>query len=89
MREVRIAVAFVVVLSSVAGLVRAARGPSLADRILAIQLFGTTAIAALLLFSADEGRSVLLRVALVVALLASITVIAFVRTPPSGGRSGR
>lgn len=73
------AVAVVLLLSVIAGLVRVARGPTLADRILVAQLFGTTGVAVLLLVAADPGKSALRDVALTFAVLAPITVVAFVR----------
>ncbi len=79
MHDVRSAVAVFLVLNVIVGLVRVARGPSLADRVLVAQLFGTTAVAVLLLLAADPGASALRDVALVFALFASVTVIAFVR----------
>ena len=61
------------------GMWRVLRGPTDADRILAVQLFGTTAVAVLLLIAQATGNPSLLDVALVFALLAAITAIAFVR----------
>ena len=62
-----------------AGMWRVVRGPTAADRMLAAQLFGTTAVAILLLL-AEAADSVALRdVALVFALLAAVTAVAFVR----------
>jgi multicomponent Na+:H+ antiporter subunit F len=62
-----------------AGLWRAVRGPTAADRLLLAQLFGTTAVAMLLLQARDTGVDSLRDVALVFALLSAITAIAFVR----------
>lgn len=78
MHEVRTAVSVILLLSVLAGLVRVARGPTLADRILVAQLFGTTGVAVLLLLAADPGMSALRNVALTFAVLAPITVVAFV-----------
>ncbi len=66
-------------LTLVAGLWRIRRGPTAADRMLAAQLFGTTATAILLLMSEVSGEPALRDVALVLALLAAITVTAFTR----------
>lgn len=79
MHELRIAVALFLLLNVLACLVRVARGPTLADRMLATQIFGTTGVAVLLLLAADAGRSSLRDVALVFALLAAIIIVAFVR----------
>jgi multicomponent Na+:H+ antiporter subunit F len=66
-------------LTLVAGLWRIRRGPTAADRMLAAQLFGTTATAILLLLAEVSAAPALLDVALVLALLAAITVTAFTR----------
>lgn len=62
-----------------AGMWRALRGPTDADRMLAVQVFGTTAVAALLLIAQAFGNAALRDVALVIALLAAVTAVAFVR----------
>ena len=66
-------------LTLVAGLWRIRRGPTAADRMLAAQLFGTTATAVLLLLAEASEEPALRDVALVLALLAAITVTAFTR----------
>ena len=62
-----------------AGMWRILRGPTAADRMLAAQLFGTTAVAILLLLAQALDRTALHDVALVFALLAAVTAVAFVR----------
>jgi multicomponent Na+:H+ antiporter subunit F len=62
-----------------AGVWRALRGPTAADRLLLAQLFGTTAVAVLLLQARQAGLPALRDVALVFALLSAITAVAFVR----------
>lgn len=81
MLELRIGLATFLVSTVVTGLVRVARGPTFADRLLVTQLFGTTGVAVLLLLAADAGRSALRDVALIFALLAPITVVAFAHHP--------
>jgi multicomponent Na+:H+ antiporter subunit F len=71
--------ALFLLLTVVAGLIRILRGPTPADRMLAAQLFGSTGVAILLLLSKSFQTSALLDIALVFALLAAITAIAFVR----------
>lgn len=61
------------------GMWRVLRGPTAADRMLAAQLFGTTAVAILLLLAQAYSKTALRDVALVFALLASVTAVAFVR----------
>ena len=61
MHELRTGIAVFLVLNVLAGLVRVARGPTVADRILVAQLFGTTGVAVLLLLAADQpGRTLVL-----------------------------
>ncbi|MEP3855651.1 MAG: monovalent cation/H+ antiporter complex subunit F [Porticoccus sp.] len=61
------------------GMWRVLRGPTTADRMLAAQLLGTTAVAILLLLAEATGSAALRDVALVLALLATVTAVAFVR----------
>jgi multicomponent Na+:H+ antiporter subunit F len=88
MPELRAAVALFLLLNVIMGLVRVARGPTMADRMLVAQLFGTTGVTVLLVLSAGEETSALRDVALVFAILAPITVVAFVRHPSAGSRGG-
>ena len=60
-------------------LLRVARGPTPADRLLAALLFGTTGVAILLLLGFATPSAALLNVALVFTLLAAITGAAFAR----------
>ncbi len=62
-----------------AGMWRILHGPTDADRMLAAQLFGTTAVAVLLLLAQATGAAALRDVALVFALLAAVTAVAFVQ----------
>lgn len=55
------------------------RGPTRSDRMLVIQLFGTTAVAVLLLVGEAMNDTTLADIALVLALLAAVTVVAFVQ----------
>ena len=61
------------------GLWRVIGGPTAADRMLAAQLFGTAGVAILMLLAAVQKEEALLNVALVLALLAPLTLIAFVK----------
>jgi multicomponent Na+:H+ antiporter subunit F len=58
-------------------LVRVVRDPTAADRLLAVLLFGTTGVAVLLLLAHAGASPALVDVALVFALLAVITGVAF------------
>ena len=73
--------ALFLLLNLVAALVRAARGPTAADRMLAALLFGTTGVGVLLLLAhAGDGVAMsLVDAALVLALLAAIAGVAFAR----------
>ncbi|QSQ13130.1 monovalent cation/H+ antiporter complex subunit F [Myxococcus landrumensis] len=79
MHELRTGVAFFLFLTLLAGLVRVIRGPTLTDRFIVAQLFGTTGVGVLVLLAADGDRGALRDVALIFALLAPVTVVAFVR----------
>ena len=72
---------FVIVLlaSLVAGLVRVMLGPTSSDRMLAAQLMGTTGVGVLILLAEVLSRPALLDVALLFALLAAVTAVAFVQ----------
>jgi len=63
----------------VVGLWRILHGPTSADRMLAAQLFGTTAVACVLLLAQAFEYPPLRDVALIFALLAAVSAIAFVR----------
>lgn len=60
------------------GIVRVIRGPTRADRLLVVQLLGTTGIAVLLLLARALDRPALGDVALAFALFAAVLAIAFV-----------
>ena len=79
MDDFYLGMALFLLLTLVAGLWRVLRGPTPADRMLAAQLFGTTAVACLLLLAQVYDRPSLSDVALVFALLAAVTAVAFVR----------
>jgi len=79
MNEFYLGMALFLLLTLVAGLWRILRGPTPADRMLAAQLFGSTAVACVLLLAQVYDRPSLRDVALVFALLAAVTAVAFVR----------
>jgi multicomponent Na+:H+ antiporter subunit F len=74
-----LAVAAFLVLNVGAGMIRVARGPSPADRMMAAQLFGSTGVAVLLLLSEAMALPGLRDVALVFVLLAVVVSVAFAR----------
>lgn len=70
-----------------AGLARVWRGPTPADRMLAAQLFGTSGVAILIVL-ASRGAPALRDVALVLALLAAVATVVFVRRVWPASSSG-
>ena len=64
-------------LSLLLGLVRVLLGPGAGDRMLATQLIGTAGVGILLLLSQLLRQPALIDVALILALLAAVTVAAF------------
>ena len=86
MQNLSMMLAIFLLLNLGAGMWRVLRGPRAADRMLAAQLFGTTAVATLLLLAQAMENPALRDVALVFALLAAVTAVAFVRRVwPEGG----
>lgn len=79
MQTLYFALALFLLLNLCAGIWRVLRGPTTADRMLAAQLFGTTIVAILLLLAQASGNPALHDVALVFALLAAVTAVAFVQ----------
>ena len=72
-------IALVLLVSLGGGMYQVARGPTPGDRFLVIQLFGTTAVAVLILMGEAMHDPALVDIALVLALLAAITMVAFAR----------
>lgn len=66
-------------LSVGAGLWRVWRGPTQADRLMAVQLFGTSGAAILMLLAQAQNLPALLDAALVLALLAAVVSAALVQ----------
>lgn len=89
MNEFYLATAAFLLLNLLAGLARVFAGPTLIDGMLALQLFGTTAVAILILLAEGLNIPALRDVALVFALLAALLVVAFVRMPlPESAKRG-
>ena len=64
------------VLALVVGLVRTVAGPTLADRMLSVQLLTSVGIALLAVMAQWSGMAALMDVAIVLALLAPVTSVA-------------
>lgn len=71
--------ALALLLTMVIGLWRVIKGPSLLDRLLSVQLFGTTGVALCLVLAMALGQSALNDVALVLAVLAAAAPAALVQ----------
>lgn len=71
--------ATILILTIAAGLWRALRGPTRADRLLALQMFGTTGTALMLILAQWQMLPALRDAALVLALLAAIVSAASVQ----------
>lgn len=71
--------AAVLVLTVLAGLWRILKGPSQADRLLSVQLFGTTGAAVLLLLAYAVDQPAFRDAAVVLALLAAVVSAALVQ----------
>lgn len=74
-----IAVCLFLLLNICLGLVRVWRGPTVADRLLTTQLFGTTGMAILIVLAGHLGEPTLLNVAITFNVLAILLVICFVQ----------
>lgn len=72
-------VALFLIVNIVVGMIRILRGPTTADRLLAVQLFGTTGTAFLILFALQTNNDAFNDLALIFALLAGILGVAFTR----------
>ena len=65
--------------------IRVCRGPTAEDRLLGIQSFGTVGTAVVILLSLEGHRPGFLDVALIMAMLAAVTIITFTRILPGAG----
>lgn len=83
MNNVYLLVAIFLLLNVLVGMVRILRGPLPADRMLALQLFGTTGVAMTLIMAEVLEAPAVRTVGLVFAVLAVIATAVFVRRPAS------
>ncbi len=87
MTEVVLGLAVVfLLLNLLAGLWRIAVGPTAADRMLAVLLFGSTTVAVILIMAEWLGDGSLRTVALLFVVLATVVTLAFVGTVRDGER---
>lgn len=71
--------ALFILLTVVAGMIRIIYGPTVADRMMAAQLFGTCGLAILLVLAQGMDMPELVDIALAFSLLATLATITFVR----------
>lgn len=79
MTGLELPIALFLLVNLVVALLAAAHGPTAADRMLVALLFGTSGVGILVLLAHAGGGRALVDVALVIALLAAISGIAFAR----------
>ena len=79
MTDILVLSAMVLAASLCVGLVRVFKGPSIEDRMLSVQLVGTTGVGLLLLLGPLLDMPSSIDVALVLALLAAVSVAALTR----------
>jgi len=79
--------AIIIFATMLLGFIRVELGPTAADRMLAAQLFGTTGVTMLLLLAEGLAIPALRDVSLVLALLAAVTGVAFVKRSQSADRA--
>lgn len=89
-----ISASLIIVAVSVAlATVRLFRGPSLPDRVVALDLIGTIAVGGIAIYAIAEGQPVFLNVSMVLALLMFIGTVAFAyymhKGSSSADRKGR
>jgi multicomponent Na+:H+ antiporter subunit F len=65
--------------------VRLVRGPSLPDRVVALDLIGTLVVGVIAVYAIMTGQPVLLDAAIVLALVAFLGTVAFARYVEKGG----
>jgi multicomponent Na+:H+ antiporter subunit F len=75
-------IAALLIANMLLGLVRIASGPTRTDRLLAVQLLSTTTVAITLLLAETLALPALRDVALLIALLAAMVSLAYVRLRP-------
>lgn len=79
---------FMLSLALLLAFIRLTRGPSLPDRVVALELIASVVVGYVGVHAIDTGVSSLLDVAIVVALTAFLAAIGFARFLERGGRKG-
>lgn len=76
---IHVSVAMFLLLTVVLGMVRIVSGPTVADRMMAAQLFGTSGLAILLVLAWGMDMPELIDIALTFSMLATLVTMTFVR----------
>jgi len=76
--------AFAILLTMGLALARALMGPTIYDRILAVNMFGTKTVLGIAVFAFISGRTDILDIALVYALINFISVVAVLKLVEQG-----
>ena len=76
--------AFAILVTMGLALARALAGPTIYDRILAVNMFGTKTVLLIAVFSFMSGRSDILDIALIYALISFIGVVAVLKLVEQG-----
>ncbi|MDX1697133.1 MAG: monovalent cation/H+ antiporter complex subunit F [Thiohalobacterales bacterium] len=74
-----VAVSFVILIAIAVGLIRAVRGPSLFDRVLAVNMIGTLTVLMVAVLGFMTGRPEFLDIALVYVLISFVSTIAVLK----------
>lgn len=82
---VTLATMLILVLALVLTFVRLVLGPSLADRVVALELIALIAVGIMIVYAVQVGRAAFLDVALVLALTAFMAAVGFARFLERGG----
>lgn len=85
--EIAIALAYLILSLALAfGFARLVRGPSLPDRVVALELVASLTVGFIAVYVLASGRTAFLDVAMVLALTAFLAAIAFARYLEKGGQ---
>ncbi len=88
MNTVLVLTTMLVFVTMLLALIRALRGPTIYDRILAVNVFGTKTVLVVALISLLKGHSDLVDVALVYALINFIAIVAVLKLVKMGDLEG-
>ena len=75
-------------LALLCALVRLVRGPTLPDRVVALELMASLTVPFIVVYALSDDRTAFLDVAMVLALTAFLTAVGFARYLEKGGHRG-